>query len=57
VLQNDQREERESADDPDYDRIEPDDEKPAVVTLREGDLTAEEADELQRDLGMTYYQL
>ena len=35
----------------DYEQVLPDDEKPAVVTLKAGDLTAEEAEAVQRDLG------
>ena len=37
---------------PDYDHIDPQDEKPVVVVLKEGDLTAEEAEEIQKDIDL-----
>lgn len=49
-----QREQLASADDPDDGRVEPDDEKPTVVVVKDGDLTAEEAEELQHDLGLLF---
>ena len=46
-----QREALASSDEPDYEHVDADDEKPAVVKLREGDLTADEAEQIQKDLG------
>src|SRR5581483_1413244 len=39
-------------DDPEDQHVEPDDEKPTVVILKDGDLTAEEAEQIQKDLDL-----
>ena len=49
---SDKTRKQEEDDQPDHDHTDPEDEKPTVVVLKDGDLTAEEADEIQRDLDL-----